>query len=140
MNAKSTTCRTVAALVIALLLTACTDNRPAEEIVTERAQARWDALVARDYREAWSYLTPGYRETLEDFDYAAEMARRPIQWTSAEVFLVECNDEKNRCQVRTRIEYSVPPVMPGVGTITSRSGSDETWLQIDGQWWYHEDS
>ena len=36
--------RSVAALVLVLLLGACTDTRSPEEIVRERAQQRWDAL------------------------------------------------------------------------------------------------
>jgi len=132
--------RFIFAVSTLMLLASCNEARPPEEIVAERAQARWDALIARDYREAWKFLTPGYRETLEDFDYAAEMARRPIQWTSAEVFRVECDEDLPRCSVQTRIEYTVPAAMPGVGSLSSRSGSVEIWLQIEGQWWYHQDS
>jgi len=44
------------------LLAACSDPRPAAEVVEERAQARWEAMVARDFQTAWEYYTPGYRE------------------------------------------------------------------------------
>ena len=139
MNIRSLCC----IIGMAALLAACSDPEPPREpaeIVAERAQARWDALVERDYRTAWQYFSPAYRETLEDFDYATEMARRPVRWTSAEVHNVECDPERSRCVVQTRLEYSIPGMLPGVGSMQTRSGAEEIWLQIGEEWWYHQGS
>jgi len=128
------------AALAAILLAACADNRPPEEIVAERAQARWDALVARDFDAAYEYYTPGYRELNTSADFAAEMRRRPVTWTAAEVFAVECEADSPRCEVRARLNYSAPGAIPGVGSIESSSGVREMWIQIGRKWWYSVES
>lgn len=130
----------VLAVLAAALLAGCADNRPPEEIVAERAQARWDALVAGDYAAARAYYTPGFRETSTAEEFAAEMSARPVKWTAAEVFEVTCESDAARCEARSRVRYSTPAVMPGVGPMKSVSGSTETWIQIDGDWWYTPES
>ena len=122
------------------LLTACSDPRPAAEVVQERAQARWEAMVARDFQTAWEYYTPGYREQMTAAAFEGEMARRPVKWTAAEVFEVDCAGDEPRCEVRVRVEYQVQAAVPGVGTLRSKSGVTEIWLQIDGKWWYSADA
>lgn len=122
----------------AVLLAACSSEPPrsAEEIVSERAKARWDAMVEQDFEAAWQYYTPGFREQLPARDFALEMARRPVEWTSAEILEVTCEAAEPRCQVRSRVDYQAPAGLPGVGTLKSKSAVDEIWLQIDGEWWY----
>jgi hypothetical protein len=122
------------------LLAACSDPRPAAEVVQERAQARWEAMVARDFQTAWEYYTPGYREQMTAGEFEAEMARRPVRWTAAEVFEVSCADEEPGCVVRARVNYEAQAAVPGVGMLKSMSGVTETWLQIDGKWWYSADA
>lgn len=130
----------ILAVLAAILLAACADNRPAEEIVAERAQARWDALVARDFAAAYEYYTPGYRETTTAEAFSAEMSIRSVKWTAAEVFGIECEADAPRCEVRTRLKYSAPGAIPGVGSIESSSGVRETWIQIGRKWWYSVES
>lgn len=131
---------TLFAIGAALVLAACSDPRAPEEIVAERAQSRWDALVERDFEAAWRFYTPGYREQLAAPDFAREMARRPITWDKASVRKTECNGQEKRCDVHSIVEYRVPAQVPGVGKLEGRTGVDEIWLQIDGEWWYSSDA
>ena len=129
------------AIGVIFLLAACTgDPRPPEEIVAERAQARWDALVERDFQTAWQFYTPGYRQQLPATDFAVEMARRQVRWTEGSVTAVECDEQENRCDVHSIVHYEVPGRFPGVGALKGESGVDEIWLQIDGKWWYSADA
>ena len=122
------------------LLAACSDPRPAAEVVEERAQARWEAMVARDFQAAWEYYTPGYREQMTAAEFEGEMARRPVKWTAAEVFAVDCPEDEPRCEVRVRVDYQAQAAVPGVGMLQSKSGVTEIWLQIGGEWWYSADA
>jgi len=122
------------------LLAACSDPRPAAEVVEERAQARWEAMVARDFQTAWEYYTPGYREQTTAAEFEGEMARRPVQWTAAEVFEVNCAETEPSCEVRVRVDYQAQAAVPGVGMLKSKSGVTEIWLQIGGEWWYSADA
>jgi len=127
-------------IVVLVVLAACSDPRPPEEIVAERAQARWDALVAQDFKTAWKYNTPGSREQLSPREFSAEMARRPVVWTAADVANVDCEPAERRCTVNTRVEYEIPSTIPGIGKLSTPSGTTEIWLQLEGQWWYSSES
>ena len=124
----------------ALALAACSDARPPEEIVAERAQARWDALVERDFEAAWQFYTPGYRQQLPAADFAIQMKQRRIAWNEAGVQETECSAQEKRCNVRSVVQYQVPAQVPGVGKLKGRTGVEEIWLQIDGEWWYSADA
>lgn len=120
----------------ALLLAACGDTRSPEDIVTERAQARWDALIAQDPETAYQYRTPGYREKNSVMDHAVQYSRRQITWTEAEVRDAECTEE--RCNLKIMIGYradGAPGVLSGM---KGRRPVDEVWVLIDNQWWYTE--
>lgn len=129
-----------AIVALIALLAACSDPRPASEVVSERAEARWAAMVGRDFQAAWEYYTPGYREQTTAAEFEGEMARRPVQWTDAEVFEVNCADDEPSCEVRVRVDYQVQAAVQGVGMLQSKSGVTEIWLQIGGEWWYSADA
>lgn len=124
-------------LGVGVLLTACGEPpRTTEEIVAERAQARWDALIAQDPETAYQYQTPGYREKTSNMDHAIQYSRRQITWTSADVLEVECADR--RCDLEISIAYradGAPGVLSGMA---GRRPVEEIWLQIDGEWWYSD--
>src|SRR6056297_1146317 len=82
----------------AVLLTACSEPEPPRdpsEIVAERAQARWDAVIAVDPEAVYAYETPGVRQQVSAMDYAVQMSRRQITYRDANVMGVECRE--NRC-------------------------------------------
>jgi len=121
-------------IVVLVVLAACSDPRPPEEIVAERAQARWDAIGERDFQKAWEFYSPGFREKTSAELFSVELARRPVRWESAEVQQVNCADQ--RCEVSVEVDYSVPGAS---GPLAGYEGSrevDEIWIELDGVWWY----
>ena len=123
------------AAAAAALLAACGgEPRPPEEVVPDRAQARWNAIVEGDYETAWSYYTPGYRERVSAGEFSADMSGRPFTYRGAEIRSVECGEE--RCELRVAVSFEVPVAPNQLGGFESRQGVDEIWLFIDGQWWY----
>ncbi len=134
MNLDSINYRHVAVFAATLLLTACVDNRPPEEIVAERAQARWDAMIAKEFEDGWAFYTPGYRQHTSAQDLRYELRGKPVQWNQAEVRAVDC--EEDRCQVRISLEYELVAGPDPVRGMPVRTPLTETWLKIDGRWWY----
>lgn len=120
--------------LVALTAGCATMNRTPEEVVEQRAQARWDLMVERNAGEAWAYYTPGYRDTVDRRDFAYDVARKPVRWLQAEVLSVECEPE--RCKVRANVTYHVPSAQAGRGNVETTRVVEETWIRSERQWWY----
>lgn len=125
--------RPLAVLLAVAALAGCAALAPQtpEQTVTERANARWAALIKGDYKQAYQYMTPGYRavRTAEDFRMRVGNA---VHWQSAKVESVRCADATN-CIARIRIDAK-PMVASHFGdTITVYA--DEPWIQQDRRWW-----
>lgn len=128
----------VAAAVLALA--ACTPSEPPEpvqtdsDIVSERAQARWNALIAGEHEAGYAYYTPGFREQTSVVDFTIDMRGRPVQWVGAEVISAECGGD--RCEVEIDLEYRVPSAPAQMSGMGNRRPIEETWIRIDGSWWF----
>ncbi|MHB9103274.1 MAG: hypothetical protein ACYC2E_17415 [Sulfuricella sp.] len=94
--------------------------------VSERASARWDALIAGDLARAYEYLSPGTRDVMSLDLYKSRT--RAGGWKKASVDTVSC--EQDRCEVTMVIEHSYRD-MKSIETRLS-----EVWLQEGGKWWY----
>jgi len=118
--------RIAVALVSVAVLAGCATMgaRKPEEVVKERAQARWDALLKDDVKAAYAYFSPGSRAVMDEKSYEASI--RKGFWKSAKVDSVTCTGQ--RCEVGETIEYEFQ------GRRT-RSPLTETWIEEDGNWW-----
>ncbi|HKL51069.1 MAG TPA: hypothetical protein VJ908_07870, partial [Wenzhouxiangellaceae bacterium] len=108
--------------------------RSAEEVVTERAQARWDALVARNFDLAYTYHSPGFRAQTPASSYAALMLTRPVRWDNAKVRSVECDEDT--CNVEVSLAYTAvgaPGVLAGM---QNERPINEMWVKLEEDWWY----
>ena len=121
------------ASALVCILTACGEAEP-EETLEERAAARWQLMIDRDFGAAWEYYTPGFRETTPREEFANDMSRRPIRWTGAKVIGTECDDLV--CRVDVEIEYRAVGAPSGQGRMQLKRRIDDEWVFLDGQWWY----
>jgi len=126
----------VAGVVLCLLAACATTSTPLapEEVIQQRAQARWDALVARDFQSAYQYLTPGFRDQTESGEYIGMMAGRSVLWTGAEVLAVTCEGPR-RCTVRVNVAYTVPAGPTGIRGMKMNRTISEAWLNLAEDWW-----
>ena len=108
-------------------------SRPAEQVVLERAQARWNALVDRDFAAAYTYLTAGYRAVVPLAAYRRQTTG-PAQWEGAKAHSAKC--EASRCIVAVEITFRIG--LPGHADRVQSSFVDETWVLEDGQWFKYE--
>lgn len=122
-----------ATALLALAACAATTPAPPEQLVAQRAAARWQALIAGDFEKAYGFTTPSYR-ALTPFERYRAGIGGAVTWLGAEVVRVECETEK--CTAVIKIEARPMLATPYKGTITT--GVDETWLLEQGQWWLYQ--
>ena len=127
----------LASLVVAgaLALAGCAALQPKtpEEIVTQRVEARWDALIKGDFPAAWAYTQPAYRAIVKQADYSKTFGAGG-QWRGVQVHQVSC--EAERCTVRIRLTTRV--TLPPFRGQELTGALDETWVREDGNWWYYQ--
>ena len=96
------------------------------KVVSARAQARWQAIINKDFDAAYDYLSPASRATMTRVAFKTMAAR--LAYRSAKVTGVECNALV--CRVMIELTYDVP-LMAGV-----RTPLQESWIIEKGQAWY----
>lgn len=129
---KTQSRRIALAGLLGMLLAACASfqTKP-EDVVTQRINARWQALIKGEMEAAYGFSAPGYRTAI---DLTTFKGRTGIagRWLGVKVVRVEC-DQPTRCKAVVRLEYST--LIPGFSNTTMNTHIDETWLLEDGQWW-----
>lgn len=108
-------------------------SAPPEEVVRERAQARWDALRAGEWAKAYGYMAPSFRAVVDEKRYPSRFGGG-VAWVGAEVVQVTCQEE--RCIARVRIDAK--PILGGRPGEVMSTHYDETWVREDRQWWLYE--
>ena len=122
-----------------LMLAGCATSPAArDKTIQERAQARWDALLARDYTTAYEYLSPGYRSATSATDFEIAFRSRRVQYLSAEYQGHDC--EESACTVRMKLGYKIVRPVAGLPEWKSDSVVEERWINSAGKWWYLPDS
>ena len=125
------------AVVVAALASGCASvgggSAAAEKVVLERAQARWNALVERDWNTAYPYLTPAYRAVVPLKRYGNQFTG-PVQWEAAKATGATC--EEKRCTVKVEITFRT--LLPGHMDRLTSTFVDEVWVLEDGQWYKFE--
>jgi hypothetical protein len=96
--------------------------------VAARANARWQALIARDYKGAYAYLSPASREAVSLSGYRERI--EAIEYRAVAIERVECEAEV--CRVFLKLTYDFPPAKVR-GAVTPL---DENWIIDQGQAWF----
>ncbi len=118
----------------AICLAACVSAVTTQQRVEERAMGRWDALLSGDLAGAYEYLSPGIRSSVSSVQYQRSILLKRVQWTGAEY--VEGNCEESTCNVQILVKYSVRGGLPGVKSYDDEDIVKESWVQVDGAWYY----
>ena len=105
-----------------------------DERVVERAQQRWDAVIAGDLETAYEFFSPGYRSTHSLIDFGVSERMRRVKRNSAEY--VEHSCEETRCLVKFLVGFTVYKPVPGMVDYSSKSLLEDTWIKTNGEWWY----
>ncbi len=124
-----------ALMMAGVFLTACaTAPESSGNFIAERAQDRWDALLAGDFETAYAFYSPGYRSSTSMIDLAFKIRSQRVQWVSAEYQDHSCVERV--CSVDFRVGFKVIKPVKGMQVWESSSLIDEKWVKTEGQWWY----
>ena len=99
-----------------------------EAAVRSNAQARWDALIKRDYPAAYAYFSPASRDTIPWEAYSAKMGTIAVNYRAATVEKVDCAAEG--CKVTLSLTYDYQK-FKGVTTPLV-----EDWIIDGGKAWF----
>ena len=128
----------LACMLAGLFLSACASKAPApdspERPIAERAQDRWDALLAGDFETAYDFYSPGYRSTASMVDLTFEYRSRRVHWTSAQYKEHSCLE--STCKVVFDMGYTINKPVPGLNKWDGSDVIEEKWVKTDGQWWF----
>lgn len=122
--------------LLALLIGTCAygarDDGASVTLVEERAQARWDALLAGNTELAYEFTNPGFRSAISPEGYHHRVASG-TRWIAARVERVEC--EQRRCEVSVDVTYQLTE--PDLG-LDFEETFEEIWIFVDDQWWIYQ--
>ena len=99
--------------------------------VQERAQARWQAIVAGELDTAYTFANPGFRSTITP-EFHHHRLVSGIEWQAAEIHQVECQTQ--RCTVSVNVTYEVTEPPTGIAFDETL---EEIWIFVNDQWWIY---
>lgn len=124
-----------AALILGLLLAGCASAPDAPvESLADRVDTKWQALTKGDYRTAYAFYSPGYRQTVTYEAFLRGMLSRTIRWTGAQVDDVSDCDE-SVCKVRVAVFYSTKAPTGG-GAWNADKVLYENWIKSGDNWYF----
>ncbi len=127
----------VAVSLAAVFLLAACQPQPElspEEIVQERAMARWAHLVEREFEPAWDFYSPGFRDGTPREEFVDDMKRRPIRWKNVDFLEAQCDGD--RCSVQVEVTYRAIAAPHGQSRMELTRPIEETWIRLRDEWWY----
>jgi predicted small secreted protein len=97
-----------------------------QALVTERINARWNALIKGDLDQAYTFMSAGSREAMPLTLYKEKI--KPGTWRAVKIDGMQC--EAEICQARMTLTYD-HRMMKGIQT-----PFEETWILEKGNAWY----
>jgi hypothetical protein len=103
-----------------------------EQLVRERAEERWRALVEGDFQHAYGFESPAYRALTPYASFRAQFGGAAV-WKGAQVSSVTMREGGDAASVVMTIDYLA--VLPSGETYPGRRGMKEEWIKSAGDWW-----
>ena len=97
-----------------------------ESQVSARAEARWQAMAAKDLDKAYEFLSPGSKAAFSLARFKGSI--RLLDWRPAKARSASC--EADKCIVKLEVTF-FDRRLGGVATTVL----EETWIKDAGNWW-----
>ena len=124
-------------LVVQLLMSGCATLGGAsvnsDEYIAERASRRWKALIEGDFKKAYEFESPGYRQS-KSLDYFRKQFGGWVAWTGASVMHVKRLSD-HVAEVRIHLEFDSYQSQTQ-SMQKDASYFNEKWIYADNNWWY----
>ena len=116
------------------LLSACATTTHTDNNIEKRAKARWDALLSDDLAGAYEFLSPGFRSSVSSVQYQRSVLLKRVKWTAAEYIESQCTE--TICKVKISLDYALYGALPGVKSFEGTETIEESWVLVDGNWYF----
>jgi hypothetical protein len=129
----------LALLTVVLGVTACAVIQPKtdEERVVALSEQRQAALLEHDFKKAYQYVSPGYRQ-LNNLESFTSDNIGVYSWESSEVLGATCEDEI--CKVNVKVIFDMGLLKDARGPKPEKflvpRINKETWVKLDNKWWF----
>lgn len=103
-------------------------------VLKQRAEARWAALIKGDIDAAYGFTTPAYRSVVSAQQHRGKYGR-VAGWRLARVLDVSYDDP---AVATVSVEVTYRAVLPGSGgeAVETQKLNSEKWIYKDREWWY----
>lgn len=118
---------------VSLLMTACEDQE--KNKLDNRVIDYWNHKINHEFKEAYQFLSPGWRATESEVGFAQRMSQSTIVWKNVKFIDKKCT-QKDLCIVTVEITYNYSFQAVGGKLMTVESNIDETWIMKNNKW-YH---
>lgn len=106
------------------------------DLLEQRVQGRWDALIQRDFERAYEFLTPAYRNAYDLGYYKRQFGDR-VGWLSAEVKSIQQEGQVAQVIVSVRYKTLLPfAAANGQNVVESATFLSEKWIKEGEVWFY----
>lgn len=105
-----------------------------QQVLQQRAETRWNALIKGDYEAAYEFLSPAQRSVVSLQQYKRSTGG-VVQWLVAKVDDIRY-DLPTVAAVSVAVTYRFVPPGSGGKAVESVRQMQEKWLYKDGGWWY----
>ncbi|MFO7640901.1 MAG: hypothetical protein R6X17_06450 [Candidatus Competibacteraceae bacterium] len=110
------------------------ETETAEKALRARVEARWQALVARDFARAYEFQPPSYRALHTVREYASDFGR-DVGWKGVRIQEIEYDETSEAATVLLVLDYQFFSVARG-DLLDMERYLGERWVKEDGEWWY----
>ncbi|HPE58896.1 MAG TPA: hypothetical protein PLB10_01055 [Thiolinea sp.] len=117
-----------------------TARQPSEEGLRSRVQGRWDALIKRDFAQAYQYMSPGYRKLYPISVFTSGFGA-VVAWDSITVTSIQVAQGSASAKVTLELFYQLAlpgteSLRPGEGLGLISKTLHEDWIWADSEWWF----
>lgn len=119
---------------LVLLAAGCASFKPAtpEEAVAQRAQAYFDAVIAKDYKTSYALHTLSYRDRYSYEAHVLRTASSGVNYLTAKVLQVSCQSAE-ACVAKVEVSYKAGGLrIPVEWPVTTMV--EDRWAYIGGEW------
>lgn len=100
----------------------------------QRVTAKWDALIRKDLAAAYSLTSPAYRNLFSLDAFKRNFSLNKVAWRRIEVVSTDFkSDDAATVGIKVHFVYYQPQAE---NTKEITTYIHESWVRVDGQWWY----
>lgn len=104
------------------------------DVLMQRAQDRWGAMIDRNFYRAYEYCSPAYRALFSPKQFAAKFGSTKLEWESVTVDAIKKEgDAAAKVDIKLFAKAYVPDIEQPLPVSTVFS---ESWVRSEDQWWY----